>query len=71
MNGFLLLNRPLKVNLYSDRDKEFLDNISVESASEDDQEANSDKDKENGKQEPARLPTVVCHQQTTDTDFGS
>lgn len=52
MNGTLLQNRPLKVNLYCDRDKEFLDNISAESASEDDQEAHSDKDKENGKQEP-------------------
>lgn len=51
MNGTLLLSRRIKVSLYSDRDKEFLDNISAESCSEDDQEAHSDKDKENGKQE--------------------
>lgn len=52
MNATLLLNRRIKVSLYSDRDKEFLANISAESCSEDDQEASSDKDKENGKQEP-------------------
>lgn len=54
MNGTLLSNRKIKVSLYSDRDKEFLANISAESCSEDDQEVHSDKDKENGKQEPSK-----------------